>query len=100
MRAAFGEMMKTDETRELTATESSRAGLRTAIAREEAGHPFRLLATMAKGAPSALPEAWRSYPNVDDARLAARQMLQDPRVMRVVIVEDRPPLQFVESVDR
>ena len=92
--------MKYDETRELTATESSEAGLRTATARQEAGHPFRLLATMSEGAPSALREAWCSYPNVGDARLAARQMLQDLRVLRVAIVEDRPPLQFVEFVDR
>ena len=91
--------MKT-ETRELTATESSRPGLRRAIASEEACHHFRLLATMSEGVPSVLPEAWRSYRNVDDARRAARQMMDDPRVLRVTIVEDRPPLQFVESVGR
>jgi hypothetical protein len=92
--------MKTDQTRELTATESSRADLRTAIAHEEACHPFRLLATMVQGGPSALPEAWRSYSDVHAARLAAHQMVQDRRALRVAIVEDRPPLQFVEWVEK
>ncbi len=88
------------ETRETTATERSRPDLRSAIGRDEALHPFRVLATMSEGTPSALPEAWRSYRNVADARLAARQIIQDPRVLRVAIVEDRPPLQFVAWVDR
>jgi hypothetical protein len=55
---------------------------------------------MVKGAPGGLPEAWRSYRNVDEARLAARHMMQDQRVLEVAIVEDRPPLQFIEWVRR
>ena len=91
--------MKT-ERRELTATESSRPGLRSAIAREEICHHFRLLATMSEGVPSVLPEARRSYRNVDDARRAASQMMDDPRVFRITIVENRPPLRFIEYVGR
>ncbi len=91
--------MKTG-TRERSATESSRPGLRIAIAREEVCHPFRLLATMSEGVPSVFPEAWRSYGNVDDARRAARQMMNGPQVLRITIVEDRPPLQFIGYVRR
>ncbi len=91
--------MSTEETRERAVDKSTEPKVPTATPRDD-GRRFRLVATMAQGLADTLPEAWRSYPGVDDARLAARQMLQDPRVLQVVIVEDRPPLRFIESVGR
>jgi hypothetical protein len=55
---ASGEIMKTDEMRELPA--SNEAGRSAVTAREEAYHRCRLLATMVQGTASALPEAWQS----------------------------------------
>ncbi len=43
---------------------------------------------MARGSPAVLPEAWRSYLNVDEARTAAAAALRDARVLGVAIVED------------
>lgn len=47
-----------------------------------------------------LGKAWQSYRNVEEARLGAHEMLHNHRVLRVAIVEDRIPLQFVEWVGR
>lgn len=55
---------------------------------------------MAQGTAAALPEAWRSYRNVEEARIGARAMLVDDSVLRVAIVGDRVPLQFIEWVVR
>jgi hypothetical protein len=66
-----------------------------------AGHQrFRLLATMVQGTASALPEAWQRYRNVEDARSGAREMMRNHRVLRVAIVEDSIPPQFVEWIGR
>jgi hypothetical protein len=48
----------------------------------------RIIAVMARGSPAVLPEAWRSYLNVDEARTAAAAALRDARVLGVAIVED------------
>ena len=90
--------MKTDEIRGLPAAGTSEAGRSVVIAREDACHRFRLLAIMVQGTSGALAEAWRSYRNVAEARLAAREMMRNRRVLRVAIVEDHPPLQFIEWV--
>jgi hypothetical protein len=55
---------------------------------------------MVQGTASKLPEAWQSYRNVEEARMGAHAMLRNHRVLRVAIVEDRIPLQFVEWVSR
>jgi hypothetical protein len=55
---------------------------------------------MVQGTAATLPEAWQAYRNVDEARLAAREMMRNHRVLRVAIVKDRVPLQFVEWVGR
>jgi hypothetical protein len=55
---------------------------------------------MVQGTAAALPEAWRSYRNVEEARIGAREMMHNRRVLRVAIVEDRIPMQFVEWVNR
>jgi hypothetical protein len=86
--------------RELSAASPTEAGTSATTAREEAYRRFRLLATMVQGTAATLPEAWPSYRNVDEARLAALEMMRNHRVLRVAIVEDRVPLQFVEWVVR
>ena len=63
---------------------------------KEAGVRFRILAVMSEGTPGAVPEAWHSYANLDEARTGARAALRDARVLRVAILEDRNPLRFVE----
>jgi hypothetical protein len=55
---------------------------------------------MVQGTAGALPEAWRSYGTVEKARIGAREMLRNQHVLQVAIVEDRPPLHFVEWVSR
>ena len=92
--------MKNEEMRELHAAGTSEAGPSVVTAREGAPHRYRLLATMVQGTASALPEAWQSYRNAEEARIGAREMLHNHRVLRVAIVEDRIPLQFVEWVGR
>jgi len=67
---------------------------------DEAYHRYRLLAMMRQGTASALPEAWQSYRNVEEARMGAQQMLHNHRVLRVAIIEDRIPLRFVEWIGR
>jgi hypothetical protein len=91
--------MKTDEMPDLAAEPTSEGGRSAVTTHAEAYHRFRLLATMVQTA-AALPEAWQSYRNVDEARLAAKEMMRNHRVLRVAIVEDRIPLQFVEWVGR
>jgi hypothetical protein len=57
---------------------------------------------MARGLPCRLPEAWRSYAGIADARAAALEALQDSEVVRVAVVENdsgsTDPLRFVEWV--
>jgi hypothetical protein len=72
----------------------------TAERQTRQGYRFRLLATMTQGTVAALPEAWQGYQSVQEARIAAREMMRDHRVVRVAIIEDRIPLQLVEWVSR
>ena len=58
----------------------------------------RLIAVMAHENPGVLPEVWRSYINLNEARVAAASALRDPRVLGVAIVEDGNPLRFVEWI--
>lgn len=67
---------------------------------DETDDRYRLLATMVQGTAAALPEAWQAYRTVGEARTAAREMLHNHRVLRVAIVEDGIPSQFVEWVGR
>ena len=92
--------MKTDEMADLAATATSEEDRSAVTTHAEAHRQFRLLATMVQGTAAALPEAWQSYRNVNEARLAAQEMMRNHRVLRVAIVEDRIPLQFVEWVGR
>jgi hypothetical protein len=92
--------MREEEMRELHAVRASDARPNVVTTWDEAYHRYRLLAMMAQGTASALPEAWQSYRNVEEARVGAQELLHNQRVLRVAIVEDRIPLQFVEWVGR
>jgi hypothetical protein len=92
--------MKSTEMQDVGVADPTEAGRSAVSAREQACHRFRLLATMVQGTAAALPEAWQTYPNVDEARLAAREMMRNHRVLRVAMVEDRIPMQFVEWIGR
>ena len=59
----------------------------------------RLIPVMAHESPGVVPEAWRSYLNLNEARVAAAAALRDTRVLRIAIVEDGNPLRFVEWMD-
>src|SRR5687767_14909618 len=61
--------IKKEELREVHAVGTSEAGRGAVAAREEAYHRYRLLATMVQGTAAALPEAWQSYRNVEEARI-------------------------------
>jgi hypothetical protein len=98
--SSSGEIMKDEEIRELHAVRASEARPNVVTTWDEAYHRYRLLAMMVQGTPSVLPEAWRSYRNVEEARIGAQEMLHNDRVLRVAIVKDRIPLQFVEWVVR
>jgi hypothetical protein len=74
-------------------------------ATREPEHRLRLLIVMAQGRPGELPEAWRSYAQIEDARASALEALRNPQVLCVAIVEDGSrsfgsvnPLRFVEWV--
>jgi hypothetical protein len=57
-------------------------------ATREPAHRLRLLLVMAQGSAGAVPEAWRSYVHIGDARAGALEAPQNPQVLRVAIVED------------
>jgi hypothetical protein len=61
---------------------------------------FRLQANVRRGNGSSLPGAGSSYPTLDEAREAARQMLRDERVTQVTVVADTVPPRFVEWINR
>jgi hypothetical protein len=65
-----------------------------------ANKAFRLQGNMRRGTASSLRGTWSSYESIDDARLAAREMLSDDRVARVTVVTDTVPPRFVEWVNR
>jgi hypothetical protein len=54
----------------------------------ELRHRLRLLIVTAQGPVGALPEAWRSYALIEDARASALAALRNPNVLRVAILED------------
>lgn len=60
---------------------------------------FRLRAVMKQGTAASLPETWRHYPSVEDARAGAKLMYHDDRVLRVMAVTDSVG-SFVEWIER
>jgi len=61
---------------------------------------FRLRPIMRQGTASSIAETWAHFDTLDDARRAVKQMYHDDRVLRVFIVRDALPPQFVEWVER
>ena len=61
---------------------------------------FRLRPIMRQGTASSLPETWTRFVSVDEARRAVKAIYHDDRVLRVFIVTDEAPPQFVEWVER
>jgi hypothetical protein len=54
---------------------------------------------MKQGTGAAIPETWIRFASADDARLAAKSMYHDDRVLRVMLVADSTGA-FIESIDR
>ena len=61
---------------------------------------FRLRPIMRQGTASSISETWNRYETVDEAKRATKQMYHDDRVLRVFVVTDAVPPQFVEWVER
>jgi hypothetical protein len=97
---AVESIMKAEGVRNFPAGSTNEAGQNAGPLPEEPRQRFRLVATMVQGTAATLREAWRPYASLEEARLAARAMLRNHRVLRVAIVEDRIPMQFVEWVGR
>jgi hypothetical protein len=55
---------------------------------------------MRQGVGSSIPETWEHFATLLEARLAAKHMYQDDRVLRALIVTDTAPAHFVEWVER
>ncbi len=60
---------------------------------------FRLRPIMKQGTASGLPETWVHYLSVEDARIGARLMYHNDRVLRVMLVTDSAD-SFVEWIER
>ena len=54
---------------------------------------------MKQGTAAAIPEVWMRYASAADARMAAKQMYHDDRVLRVMLVADSSGA-FIEWIDR
>ena len=55
---------------------------------------------MRQGTASSIPEVWKRFTTLDEARNSVKQMYHDDRVLRVFIVTDEAPPRFVEWVER
>lgn len=60
---------------------------------------FRLRPIMRQGTAAGIPETWIRYPSVEDARLAAKGMYRNDRVLRVMLTVDSVG-SFVEWIER
>ena len=66
---------------------------------EQMHHGFRLLTDAMPGIAGTLAATWRSYSNIEEARLSAMAIARDSRVRRVALVEDINVLELVEWID-
>jgi hypothetical protein len=66
---------------------------------DRATHSFRLRPIMRQGSAASIPETWEHYGSVEDARIGAKQMYHDDRVLRVMLVVDGLG-SFVEWIER
>jgi hypothetical protein len=60
---------------------------------------FRLRPIMKQGTAASIPETWIRYASVGDARVGAKSMYQNDRVLRVMLVVDSVG-SFVEWIER
>ena len=65
-----------------------------------AGMTFKLRPIMRQGTASSISETWNHYATVDEAKRATKQMYHDDRVLRVFVVTEEVPPQFVEWIER
>lgn len=61
---------------------------------------FRLRPIMRQGTASSIPETWLRFASAEEARRAVKPMYHDDRVLRVFLVTDDAPPQFVEWIER
>jgi hypothetical protein len=61
---------------------------------------FKLRSIMRQGTASSIPETWRLFTSIEEARTAVKEMYHDDRVLRAFIVTNEAPPQFVEWVER
>ncbi len=54
---------------------------------------------MRQGTASSIPETWIRYGSIESARVGAKQMYHNDRVLRVMLVVDGPG-SFVEWIER
>jgi hypothetical protein len=59
---------------------------------------FRLRPIMKQGTASSIPETWTHYASVEAARVGARSMYQNDRVLRVMLVDGIG--SFVDWIER
>ena len=60
---------------------------------------IRLPPIMRQGTASSIAETWVRYVSIEDARVGAKQMYHNDRVLRVMLVVDGPG-SFVEWIER
>ena len=60
---------------------------------------YRLRPVMRQGTASSVAGTWTHYPSIEAARVDAKQMYRDDRVLRVMLVVDSVGT-FVEWIDR
>ena len=60
---------------------------------------FRLRPIMRQGTASGISETWTHYPSVEEARVGAKDMYRNDRVLRVMVVVDGAGT-FVEWIER
>ena len=61
---------------------------------------FRLITTMRRGSSSAMPQAYARYASLETARAGAADLLKEERVLRVMIVHNDMPRNFIEWMER
>jgi hypothetical protein len=61
---------------------------------------YRLILSVRRGSASSVPDAWRHYPTLEQARAAAATLLRHERVTRIAVVRNEAPPAFVEWLDR
>ena len=61
---------------------------------------FRLIVSVRRGSASSVPDAWRHYATLEQARTAAAALLRHERVTRIAVVRNEAPPTFIEWLER